>query len=207
MIILPLLLPLFFAIGVWFYPPVVISYTFLFSNTSVSFLNLFLFFVILLFYFLSFLSFFLSFLFFFFFGAILWVLGPWFRGQRAGLTENIRPQGILIRVQYPRSPYVKTKTQLYPTACKLHCWKLQAEQLVKEEHSSTHHKNLQDQIKEEEIGSHQLQIGTGQGHLPSASAGIESCAAAAVNLWHALKEVHSGEWSTLCGRETGRTGL
>ena len=136
----------------------------MFSNISVSFLNLFLFFVILL----------LSFL-FFFFGSVLWVLGPWFRGQRAGLTGNIRPQGILIRVQYPRSPYLKTKTQLYPTACKLHCWKLQAEQLVKEEHSSSHQKNLQDQIKEEEvgeIGSHQLQIGTCQGHLPSASAGI-----------------------------------
>jgi len=145
---------------------VVISYIFLCFQIYVSFLNLFLFFVILL----------LSFLFFFFFfGGVLWVLGPWFRGQRAGLTGNIRPQGILIRVQYPRSPYLKTKTQLYPTACKLNCWKLQAEQLVKEEHSSSHQKNFQDQIKEEEvgeIGSHQLQIGTCQGHLPSASAGI-----------------------------------
>ena len=144
----------------------VISYIFLCFQIYVSFLNLFLFFVILL----------LSFLFFFFFfGGVLWVLGPWFRGQRAGLTGNIWPQGILIRVQYPRSPYLKTKTQLYPTACKLNCWKLQAEQLVKEEHSSSHQKNFQDQIKEEEvgeIGSHQLQIGTCQGHLPSASAGI-----------------------------------
>ena len=43
----------------------------------------------------------------------------------------------------------------------------------------------------------QLQIGTCQGHLTSASAGTESCAAAAVNLCHALKGVQG--WEQKCG--------
>ena len=53
----------------------------------------------------------------------------------------------------------------------------------------------------------QLQISAFQGHLPSASAEIESCAATVVDLWHALKGVLGGEWSTLCSREIGGTGL
>ena len=46
-----------------------------------------------------------------------------------------------------------------------------------------------------------------QGHLPSASAETEPCAAAAVDLQHPLKEIQGGEWGTLCSRETGGTGL
>ena len=39
----------------------------------------------------------------------------------------------------------------------------------------------------------QLQIGTCQGHLPSASAETEPCVAAAVDLQHALKGAQGGE--------------
>ena len=53
----------------------------------------------------------------------------------------------------------------------------------------------------------QLQIGTCQRDLPSASAKIESCLAAAVDLPHGQKGVQSGQWDTLCSRETGGTGL
>ena len=41
--------------------------------------------------------------------------------QTAGLTENLRPQGILIRMRLPGGPHPRTKTCLYPTACKLQC--------------------------------------------------------------------------------------
>ena len=45
-------------------------------------------------------------------------------------------------------------------------------------------------------------------HSPSASAGIDSCAVAAVDLPQALKEVQDGkqELDNLCSRKTGRTG-
>ena len=46
-----------------------------------------------------------------------------------------------------------------------------------------------------------------QGHLPSASAGIEPCAAAAADLQHPLRGIQGGKWGTLCSRETGGTGL
>ena len=46
-----------------------------------------------------------------------------------------------------------------------------------------------------------------QRHLPSASAEIEPCAAAVVDLQQPLKEIQGGEWGTLCSRETGGAGL
>ena len=46
-----------------------------------------------------------------------------------------------------------------------------------------------------------------QGHLPSASAETEPCAAAAADCQHALRGIQGGEWGTLCSRETGGTGL
>ena len=92
--------------------------------------------------------------------------------QITGLIENLRPQGIFIRVRSPRGPHLSTKTQLYPTANKLQCWKPQAKQPIRQEHNPTHKKekkkmrwqknmsqmkkqskNLQDQTNEEEIGS------------------------------------------------------
>ena len=45
--------------------------------------------------------------------------------QTAGTTENIRFQGILIGVRYPRGPHLNTKIWFYSTACKPHCWKPQ----------------------------------------------------------------------------------
>ena len=62
------------------------------------------------------------------------------RVQTAGLTENLRPQGISIRVRPPRGPHLSTETQLYPTACKLQCWMSQAKQPVRQEYSTTHQK-------------------------------------------------------------------
>ena len=38
------------------------------------------------------------------------------RVQTTGLTENLKPQGILIRVRLPGGPHLNTRTQLYPTA-------------------------------------------------------------------------------------------
>ena len=91
------------------------------------------------------------------------------RVGRTGLTENLRPQQIFIRVRSHRGPHLSTKTQLYPIAYKLQCWKPQAKQPVKQEHNPTHKKkmrwqknmsqmkeqgkNLQHQINEEEIGN------------------------------------------------------
>ena len=43
-------------------------------------------------------------------------------------------------MRYPRGLHLKTKTQLYPTVCQLHCWKPQAKQLIRQEHSPTHWK-------------------------------------------------------------------
>ena len=89
--------------------------------------------------------------------------------QTAGLTENLRPQGIWIRVRPPRGPHLSTKTQLYPTECKLQCWTSQAKQTVRQEYSTTQQqkqktkttkkyvtdeervKNLQDQRNEDKI--------------------------------------------------------
>ena len=90
--------------------------------------------------------------------------------KTTGLTENLRPQGIFIRVRSHRVSHLSTKDQLYPIAYKLHCWKPQAKQPVRKEHNLTHKKkkmrwqknmsqmkeqdkNLQDQINEEEIGN------------------------------------------------------
>ena len=44
-------------------------------------------------------------------------------------------QGILIAVSYFGGPYLFTKTQLYPSSHKLHCWKPQVKQLVRQGHS------------------------------------------------------------------------
>ena len=62
------------------------------------------------------------------------------RVQTAGLTENLRPQGISIGVRLRRGPHLSTKTQLYPTACKLQCWMSQAKQRIRQEYRSTHQK-------------------------------------------------------------------
>ena len=91
-----------------------------------------------------------------------------------GPPENLRPQGIFIGVRSPGGPDLSTKTQLYPTAYKLQCWKPQAKQPVRQGHNPTYKKkkgkkkqdgkknmsqmkeqgkNLQDQINEEEIGN------------------------------------------------------
>ena len=92
--------------------------------------------------------------------------------QTTGLTENLRPQGIFIGVRSPGGPHLDTKTQVYPTASKLHCWNPQAKQSVGQEHNPTHPKtnkkkgqqknmsqmkeqgkNLQDQRNKKEIGN------------------------------------------------------
>ena len=63
--------------------------------------------------------------------------------QTAGLTENLRPQGISVAVRLPRGPHLSTKTPLYPTDCKLQCWMSQAKQLVRQEYSATQQKKNQ----------------------------------------------------------------
>ena len=78
------------------------------------------------------------FFFSFFFSCAMQLAGSWFPGRRlgpsscdgswvqtTGLTENLRPQGILIVMRPPRGHH-STKTQLYTTACKFQCWTLQA---------------------------------------------------------------------------------
>ena len=69
------------------------------------------------------------------------------RVQTAGLTENLRLQGTSVGVRPPRGPHLSTKTQLYPTACKLQCWTAQAKQPVKQEYSTTHQKKKQKKLK------------------------------------------------------------
>ena len=77
------LLLLFFAIGVLFYLPGVVSHIFLyFSKTSVSFLSLFYF----LFFVIALLLLLLLF-FFFFFCHTLWLVGSQFMGWRSGLSS------------------------------------------------------------------------------------------------------------------------
>ena len=108
---------LFFATGVLFYLPGVVSHIFLFfSKTSVSFLSLFyfLFFVIALL------------LFFFFFlpysvacgisvhgleirPELLWLEQ---RVRITGLTETVRPRGLLIGMRSPKGPHLNTRTWL-----------------------------------------------------------------------------------------------
>ena len=63
-----------------------------------------------------------------------WELPVW----TTGLTENLRPQGIFIRVRSHGVPHLSTKTQLYPRAYKRQCWKPQVKQLVRQEHNPTH---------------------------------------------------------------------
>ena len=41
---------------------------------------------------------------------------------------------------FHRGPHLSTKTQLYPIAYKLQCWKPQTKQPVKQEHNPTHKK-------------------------------------------------------------------
>ena len=59
-----------------------------------------------------------------------------------GLTENLRHQGIFIRVRSPAGPHLSTKTELYRTAYQLQWWKRQAKQPVIQEHKPTHQKIL-----------------------------------------------------------------
>ena len=80
---------------------------------------------------------------FFSFSRTPWLVGSRFSGQWPGLSqvggqslncwsiENPKPQGIVTGVRYPRDSHLSTKTRLYPTARKLHCWKPQARQLVR----------------------------------------------------------------------------
>ena len=117
-------------------------YFYIFSKIAVSFLvEFYLFFTLLLF----------SVFCFCFLAApcSLWERGSWARGcakasavgapsPTTGLTENLRPQGIFIRVRSPGGPHLSTKTQLYPTAYKLQCWKPQAKQPVRQEHNPIH---------------------------------------------------------------------
>ena len=57
--------------------------------------------------------------------------------QTTGLTENLRPQGIFIRVRSHGVPHLSAKTQLYLITYKLQCWKPQAKQPVRQEHNPT----------------------------------------------------------------------
>ena len=81
---------------------------------------------------------------------LLWEL----HGGTTGLTENLRPQGIFIGVRSHGVPHLSTKTQLYPTAYKLQCWKPQARQPVRQEQNPTHQKKkkkgkIMSQMKEQ----------------------------------------------------------
>ena len=44
-------------------------------------------------------------------------------------------------VRSHKVPHLSTKTQLYPIAYKLQCWKPQAKQQVRQEHNPTHKNN------------------------------------------------------------------
>ncbi|XP_049565467.1 centromere protein C isoform X5 [Orcinus orca] len=66
------------------------------------------------------------------------------RVQTAGLTENLSPHRISIGVRPPGGPHLRTKTWLYPSACKLQCWTSQAKQPVRQEYSTTHQKQKKD---------------------------------------------------------------
>ena len=55
-------------------------------------------------------------------------------------TDNLRPQGIAIRVRPPGGPHLIIKTQLYTTGCKLQCWISQAKLPATKEYSTTHQK-------------------------------------------------------------------
>ena len=123
------------------------NYSFIFPN--IFFIFLILFSLIL---YCTFFSFFL----FFFSYCTTKLAESWFPGRRsgnellwwelrvqtAGLTENLRPQGISFRVRPPRGPHLSTKTQLYPTACKHQCWTSQAKQPVRHKYSTTHQKKM-----------------------------------------------------------------
>ena len=63
-----------------------------------------------------------------------WELQVW----TTGLTENLRPQGIFIRVRSHGALHLSTKTQLYTIAYKCQCRKPQAKQPVRQENNSTH---------------------------------------------------------------------
>ena len=65
--------------------------------------------------------------------------------QTAGLTENLGPQGISIRVRPPRGPHLSTKTQLYPTACTIQCWTSQAKP-VRQDYSTIHKKKKKNEM-------------------------------------------------------------
>ena len=67
--------------------------------------------------------------------------------RTTGLTENLRPQGIFIEMRSHGGPHLSTKTQLYPTANKLKCWKSLAKQPVRQEHNPTLKKKKWDDKK------------------------------------------------------------
>ena len=71
------------------------------------------------------------------------------RVQTTGLTENLRLQGTFIGVRSHGVPHLSTKTQLYPIAYKLQCWKPQAKQPVRQEHSTTHQKNKNKKMRQQ----------------------------------------------------------
>ena len=122
------------------------NYSFIYPNIFFIFLILFCF---LFFYIVLLLFFFLSSFFFLLCHKAWGILVPrlevrpelqWWelRVQTAGLTDNLRAQGISIGVRPPRSPHLSTKTQLYPSACKLQCWTTQDKQPVRHEYKTTH---------------------------------------------------------------------
>ena len=67
--------------------------------------------------------------------------------QTTGLKENLRSQGILIKVRPPGGPHLSNKTRLYPTAYKLQCWTPQAKQPVRQEYSLTYQKKKKETTK------------------------------------------------------------
>ena len=168
---------LFFFFLLWFYFTFCscFNYSFIFPNIFFIFLILFSLYSLTLY---CFLSFFLSFLFFsFLFFSFLFfsfflhheacgILVPrpevrpkllWWnlQVQTTGLKENLRPQGILIRVRPRRGSHLCTKTRLYPTAFKIKCWTSQVKQPVRQEYSTTHPKKKKKETTkiEGEIGN------------------------------------------------------
>ena len=132
------------------------DYSFIFPNFFFIFLILFCFLFLILH--CSFFSFFLPFFFFLQCHEAFGILVPrpevgpkllWWelRVQTTGLTGNLRSQGTSIRVRPLEGPHLGTKTQLYPTACKLQCWVPQVKQPARQEYSTTHQKKKNEMTK------------------------------------------------------------
>ena len=78
----------------------------------------------------------------------MWLTGSWCSGlvcwrresqvQDIGPPETSQPHVVSISESAPRDLRLNAKTQLHPTASKLHCWMLHAKQLRRQEHNPTH---------------------------------------------------------------------